>query len=127
MQYIVDTSVFIDFFRGKSVPVFENLVLQNQVVLSAFVRLELMIGASKSDAIRLERTLAGLMPLSSEHLPQLFIAAEKILNAVRPKGITVGAIDLLIAAQSHLSGYPIFSFDKVFAKIATTKLIRIVE
>lgn len=127
MRYIVDTSVFIDFFRGKSIPVFENLVLQNLVVLSGFVRLELMIGASKSDSVRLERTLAGLFPLSSEHPTQLFMAADKILNAVRPKGITVGTIDLLIAAQSHLTGHPVFSFDKVFAKIATTKLITVVE
>jgi predicted nucleic acid-binding protein len=127
MRYIVDTSVFIDFFRGKSIPIFENIVLQNQVVLSGFVRLELMIGASKTDGLRLERTLAGLVPLYNEHQSQLLMASEKILKSVRSKGITVGTVDLLIAAQSHLTGYPVFSFDKVFAKIASTKLITVVE
>lgn len=126
MRYIVDTSIFIDFFRGKSVPIFENLVLQNQVVLSGFVRLELMIGASKRDRTSLGRTLSGLIYLPDESSNDLFAAADKILNTMQMKGVTIGCIDLLIAAQSHLTGYPVFSLDKVFARIASTKLISVV-
>jgi len=120
-NYIVDTSVFVEFFRGKANPSFETLIRENRVVLSNFVRLELFLGARKAESEKLDRALSGLIVLKPDQ--RLFVAAEKILSAVRPKGVTLGAVDLLIAAESHLSGFPVYSFDKSFRSIASTKLI----
>lgn len=119
--YIVDTSVFIEFFRGKSNPNLETLIRENRVVLSHFVRLELLSGVRKSESERLARALSGLIILRPD--PKVFPSAEKILSAVRPKGLTLGTVDLLIAAESHLHGFPVYSHDKVFRSIAATKLI----
>ena len=120
-NYIVDTSVFVEFFRGKPNPSFETLIRENRVVLSNFVRLELLLGARKSESEKLDRALSGLIVLKPDQ--RIFVAAEKILSAVRPKGVTLGAVDFLIAAESHLSGFPVYSFDKAFRSIASTKLI----
>lgn len=119
--YIVDTSVFVEFLRGRPNQSFEALVRENRVVLSNFVRLELILGARKAESEKLARALSGLIVLKPDH--RIFLAAEKILSAVRPKGLTLGVVDLLIAAESHLSGFPVYSYDKVFKSIALTKLI----
>lgn len=119
--YIVDTSVFVEFLRGKASPIFEALIRENRVVLSYYVRLELLLGCRKSEAEKLARALAGLIVLKPDQ--RVFAASERILAAVRPKGLTLGTVDLLIAAEAHLSGFPVYSHDKVFKSIATTKLI----
>jgi hypothetical protein len=54
---------------------------------------------------------------------RIFLAAEKILSALRPKALTPGPVDLFIAAESHLSGLPVYSYEKVFKSIESTKLI----
>ncbi len=59
-SYIVDTSVFVEFLRGSSSPAFETLIRENRVVVSNFVRLELMLGARKSESATLARALSGL-------------------------------------------------------------------
>lgn len=120
---IVDTSVFVDFFRGETIQLFETLLTQNRILLSDYVRLELMAGVRKSEEAALRHALAGLHHL--RHDPEVFPTAALILRRVRTQGITVGGIDLLIAAQARLSGHPVFSRDKVFEMISKTGMIEV--
>lgn len=119
---LVDTSVFIHFFRGKDVPEFESLVEENRAVLSQFVRLELMMGVRKSELNAVASALSGL--IQSVHHPEICSVAEDILSKLRPKGITIGTIDLLLAAEANINGHAIISYDKVFNKMASMGLIR---
>lgn len=57
---VVDTCVFVDFLRGKSAPKFEALLRQSSVLLSPYVRLELLQGARREEARLLARLLEGI-------------------------------------------------------------------
>lgn len=118
---VVDTSVFIDFLRGKPVPSFERLVSANEVLLSSFVRLELLQGARRSEIKLLSRLLEGLtaIPLA----PTLASAAEELLSQIKGSGLNVGIVDLLIAAEAQALDCPLFSFDRVFQKLAAMNLV----
>ena len=84
-----------------------------------------MMGLRKSEAAKLDHTLHGLIHLL--HDERIFSIADQILNSLRPKGLTFGAVDLLLAPQSHVSGYAIFSYDKIFKQIAASKWIHAVQ
>ncbi len=122
---IVDTSVFVDFFRGTEIPIFEKLVLENRILLSPFVKIELLVGVRKIEEGKLRHVLDGLIELVPDY--NLFSAAEVILAKMRGKGVSLGTVDLLIAAQANLGNFPLLSHDKVFKKIAETKLIKLVS
>ena len=119
---MVDTSVFIDFFRGKDVPKFRTLVKDNRVVLSPYVRLELLLGIRKPEVPKVASALNGLIHSIAQ--PGIFVAAENLLSRLRSKGITIGTVDLLLAAEAQLNGYALLSHDKVFDRIASLKLIK---
>lgn len=119
---IIDTSVFIDFFRGKEVPKFRNLVEENRAVLSPFVRLELFMGIRKSEVPRVASAIAGL--IQSPPHPEVFSVAEGLLNLLRPPGITVGTVDLLLAAEAKSYGYALLSHDKVFDRMNSLGIIK---
>ena len=118
---LVDTSVFIDFFRGKKPPTFEELLLNDQIILSNFVRLELLQGVRKSEADQLKYVLEGIQ--NQVFQIEAFETAESILERIRGTGMTVGIVDLLIAAEANIYQCPIYSHDKVFEELFRRRLI----
>jgi len=58
----VDTSVWIDFFRGRSsiVERLSGLLDRDEVALPVSVKIEILSGARKSEVSQLERVLAAL-------------------------------------------------------------------
>ncbi len=120
---LVDTSVFVEFFRGRAATRFEDLVKHNLVFLSDFVRLELISGVRRHEIPRLSRVLGGLrqVPLDPEIVPE----AETMLDRIRPRGMTVGIVDLLIAAQARRLACPVMSLDRVFRALALRGLVRL--
>lgn len=118
---LVDTSVFVDFFRGKEVYAFKELLLNNQILLSLFVRLELLQGVRKKEIEQLEFVLGGLQAMASQE--KIFVEAEKILAKVKDHGWRIGIVDLLLAAEANLMEAAIYSFDRIFQKLGDLKLI----
>ena len=60
---LVDTSVWIEFFRGKNHPLIanlNNLLDKNEVSLAIPVRIEILSGASKEKKRSLGRVLSAL-------------------------------------------------------------------
>ena len=53
----------------------------------------------------MRHVLDGLIELVPDY--NLFAAAEKILSKMRGRGVTLGSVDLLIAAQANLGSYPV--------------------
>ncbi len=120
-KVLVDTSVFVNFFRGRQEPKFEALLNNNQILLSQFVKLELLQGVKKSEIKLLEDVLGGLEVI--DVLPSLLMDAEMLLKKIKSVGLFLGVVDLLIAAEVNLLGVNIFSHDKVFSKLFALKLI----
>lgn len=120
---LVDTTIFINHFRGYVDPVFEQVLTGGQIYLSRYVRIELLQGVRKTELSTLEYFLAGLKPLPKS--TDVFDEAERILSKARAKGLTFGAVDLLIAAESNIHRCPLYSLDGIFDQLAKQGLVSI--
>ena len=120
---VVDTSVFVDFLRGEPVPRFEALLRGNSVLLSPYVRLELLQGVRREEAHMLGRLLSGIPQVP--HREGLFAVAESMTLRLKGSGLNVGLVDLLIAAQAKLLRSEVLSSDLVFEKLARLGLVSV--
>ncbi len=120
---LVDTSIFIAHFRGKKISEFQEMLINDQIFLSHFVRFELIQGVRKSETKNLIRVLSGLHALESSE--NVYSEAERILGKAKGHGISLGIVDLLLCAQANLKRCPIYSFDSVFGALAKHRLVAI--
>ena len=120
---LVDTSVFISHLRGKQDSLFQDLVLNDQIYLSPYVKLELLQGIRRQEMKPLSYALNGLQPLPERS--GLMDEAERILAKARGRGLSFGIIDLLLAAQANLERCPVYSFDRIFERLARLRLVSI--
>lgn len=118
---VVDTSVFVDFLRGKPQPRFEGLLRENSVLLSPYVRLELLQGVRRTEARLLARLLGGIPQVP--HREEVFGVAESMTQRLKGSGLNVGLVDLLIAAQAKLVRCAVLSSDHVFEELADVGLV----
>lgn len=119
MQLVLaDTSVFVDFLRERrpNNQVFRELLAANLVLLSPFVKLELLAGAKKAERKNLSDLLGSLSIV--EVSMKLFEAAETLMPYQRGQGFNVGLIDYLIILQALSVSAPLLTHDKVMAKLA---------
>ena len=95
---LVDTSAWIDFFRGR-IPLaddVENLLVEDRVAICGPVESEVRRGlADTRERRRVIPLLQACHPLSQP--PDLWEAAGDLGFALRRKGSTVKTLDLLIA------------------------------
>lgn len=124
-KVLVDTSIFVEFLRGREVPAFRTLLLNNQILLSSYVRLELLQGVPRQALSKIEYVLGGLEKIHPYE--DLTNQAEILLHKVKGSGLTLGIVDLLIAAESVLLEVPIYSLDKIFSKLGHLKLISLYQ
>lgn len=129
-NFIVDTSVWIEFFKGRLPgPVLDNLVtgLENdQISITDIIAHEILVGAST------EGQYDDLNDMLSA-LPQLRIPDHALAEfnrfawQVRKKGLGGKYTDIAIAYLSRLYHQPILSFDHYFSKLANTGWIQVIE
>ncbi len=115
---LVDTSVFIDYFRAttaKSEPL-TSLLEESRVILSPFVRMELQMGVRARERKQLGSLLEAL-PLAQFDMNH-FRVAESLMPLVRSSGLSVGLVDYLIAMQALDLQVPLFTLDNVMKKLA---------
>lgn len=112
---IVDTSVFIEYLRGSADDVLAVLTLNNQVLLSPIVRLELLAGVRTTERKAIEKLCNALRPIESFASPR---DCEKLLNRARGSGLLGGIPDLLILADVLRHEAVLFSYDEKMAKLA---------
>ena len=112
---VVDTSVFIEYLRGRSDDSLAVLVLNNQVLLSPVVRLELLAGVRRSEFKALKTLCDALRPIDSFASPD---ECEKLLHRARGSGLFGGIPDLLILADTLKSGAVLFTYDEKMTKLA---------
>jgi predicted nucleic acid-binding protein len=124
---VVDTSVWIDFFRGRS-PVAEKLSLlldHDEVALPAPVRIEILSGARRTERARLRRVLSALPVLYPSEAS--WRRMEDWVAAGAAAGHRFGVGDLLVAALAVEHGCTLWSLDRDFARMARLKMVVLAE
>lgn len=121
----VDTSVWIDFFRGRQ-PVAERVAAaldRDELALPVPVRIEILSGARRPERARLARLLAALPVL----LPSdgTWRRMESWVSTGAASGHRFGVADLLVAAIAVENDCELWSLDADFARLARLGLVRL--
>jgi hypothetical protein len=127
---LVDTSVWVDFFAGRSllhVTKLEQLVLHSEdLALCGIVLTEILQGIADDTAYRrVRRHLAPLVMLPMTE--KVFVDAAKIYRKLRKRGITIRKTnDCIIAATVLEHHCQLLHSDKDFAAIEKYFPLRVV-
>jgi tRNA(fMet)-specific endonuclease VapC len=123
---VVDTSVWIEFFRGRDQELcdhFESLLDSDQVALAAPVRLEILDGARQSELPKLRRVIDALPQLVPT--PSVWDTIESWLQKAIVAGQHFGVGDLLVAGIAAENRAAVWSRDSDFRRMAKLGWIRI--
>jgi predicted nucleic acid-binding protein len=113
----VDTSVWIDFFRGRQ-PVaakLSDLLDRHEVALPVPVRIEILAGASKVEQARLGRLLSALPLLYPTEFSWRRMVGWVMKSAAAGQRFGLG--DLLVAAVAADHDATIWSLDADFKRL----------
>ena len=121
---VVDTSVWIDFFRGTSTPKVDRFVAlvhdDAGIAITDVILTEILQGLrSESDVRRVERRLALFEVLRLDDLED-FRRAAALYRGARRKGITIRrTLDCLIASVCIREEVPLLHADADFDRLAS--------
>jgi predicted nucleic acid-binding protein len=121
---LIDTSAWVDFFRGasKTADAVAMLIEKGHASICGVISYELIQGAkSEDEALHLSGVLSGLHYI--EMTPDLWIRAGNISAGLRRRGVTLPMSDLLIGAIALEHGLEVLTLDEQFASIPGLKLI----
>lgn len=112
---VVDTSVFIDLFRGRNSETLQTLLVGGAVLISTTVYLELVQGVRKSEVVALRRFFSLLAePLAWPSREVCF----KVLRAARGSGLNIGIPDILILSDAVENSARLMTKDRQLALLA---------
>jgi len=118
-DYLVDTSIWIDYFRGKSKAIkdrIHKLLGENRIFYNGIIFSELLIGTnSKRESIFIEENFSGLHYLTMD-IP-FFLSSGRVGNQLKTKGFTLPLSDIYIATHAKINNLIIFTRDNHFASI----------
>jgi predicted nucleic acid-binding protein len=129
-QVIVDTSVWIDFFRGslnaKHKDAFVLLLEAEEVIITDVIKHELLVGAKvQKEFFFLQDCLSALEEFSIE------AASKSDFNQfgfdLKTRGLLGKYTDLSIAFLAKIHEVPVYSFDKYFDKLAKANVISLLK
>jgi predicted nucleic acid-binding protein len=119
-DYLVDTSVWVEFLRGKKIVIkkrLEKLLDENRAVVTGIILAELLTGVSDEKEQRfLEDCFLGLPFIEATR--EIFATAGKMGATLRKKGITMPISDLLIAALAKTHVLTVLTLDNHFQTLA---------
>lgn len=126
-RVLVDTSVWVDYFRGASAPVAEKLDLllsEAEVCVPKIVVAELLQGAkSDREVAAIENLLEALTII--DHGANTWLRAGRLSRGLRSRGNTVHLIDCYIAVIAEESGCALLTLDEHFQEINTLLPLRL--
>lgn len=122
---LVDTSVWIDFFRnekGRTGDLLDTLLEEDRVLLCGVVEMEIFQGLRKKELQELQSVfeLIPYIDITRED----FIASGTLWQSLRKKGETIPSTDCLIAELCIRYKLALFSLDSHFDKIKELKRLR---
>lgn len=122
---LVDTSVWVDFFRGTN-PQVANKVHQildeDQVAMAIPIRIECLSGADRKQKMSLQRVFEAL-PIFYPAMATWNRMEEWIVEG-RGKGEQFGAMDLLIASLAKEHDCSLWSLDGDFKRMESLGWIK---
>lgn len=121
---LVDTSVWIDFFRherGRSGDILDNLLTEDRSLLCGVVEMEIFQGLHDKE-LREVRSVFQLIPYIDTTRAD-FIEAGRLWNKLRRMGMTIPPTDCLIARLCMAGNLSLFSLDTHFDGIKGLKRI----
>ena len=120
---IVDTSVFISFFRGteKIAEKVTELLENNKVIITGIIIAELLQGMKD---LKEQKDISDILAEISilEITTDIWIKAGKLALSLRRKGITLPLTDVAIATLAIEHNLQIFTIDKHFEQIPGVKV-----
>jgi len=118
-RYLVDTSIWIDFFRGKSEVIKKRLFQlldENAVFTNGIILAELLIGASgKKEFGFIQDNFDGLRYLEMDRA--FFIYGSEIGNKLHKSGKTIPLSDIVILAHAKKNNLIVLTKDKHFESL----------
>ncbi len=121
---VVDTSVWIRALRSASAPdaiTLRQLLDADEVALAVPVRTELLMGASATDRVRLERELKGLPLLYPTDESWRII--DRWTERASRAGVTFAIGDLLIGVLAADIGGLVWSIDSDFDRMEQLQMV----
>ncbi len=114
-KILVDTSVWIEFFRGRDPGrnAVDRWMEQDRVVCSGLVLVELLQGARSQR----ERKVVEGFPEVFDFLPEtpsIWARAGILANRLRRRGTTVGLADCYLAVSAVAAGVRVATLDRHF-------------
>ena len=115
---LVDSSVWIDFFRGASTPqvdALDRLLGDEFVAIGDLMMTEVLQGFSSDRDFHKAHKLLGALDLVEIGGRDVMIEAARNFRELRGKGLTIRkTIDTLIATRCIVSGYRLLYSDRDF-------------
>lgn len=128
---LVDSSVWIDFFRGKSNPQVERLdaLLGNEpLAIGDLILTEVLQGFTSDRDFNEARKMLDAFTLVKLGGKDIAIEAARNFRLLRAHGITVRkTIDTIIATRCIVSGYSLLHSDRDFDAFAEHIGLRVVS
>ncbi|MBZ0155374.1 MAG: PIN domain-containing protein [Alphaproteobacteria bacterium] len=128
-KVLIDTSVWITFFRGKDPAVIERtavLLKSGRAVYTGIIALELLNGAKGQKELQiLDDTFSAMQVLPVNEMTH--IRAGRLGNGIARKGYTLGTVDLLIAQAAIESGVSLWTYDEHFSVIAEHSTLQLLK
>lgn len=121
---VVDTSIWIDFFAGRSVPLLEEALALGSVVLSPIVLAELVSGARRWTDLEALLGLLDDLPLHETGRDH-WIRVGQLRARLGAAGTAVSTPDSHVAQCALDRNAPLLSRDAVFARIADHSELRL--
>ena len=121
---VVDTSVWIELFAGRPVPVLEEALRQGLVVLPPIVAAELISGARRARDQAAIRNLLAELPLHETPLAH-WIRVGDLRRRLAGHGVSVSTPDAHVAQCALDHGALLLSRDAVFIRIAEASELRV--
>jgi hypothetical protein len=122
---VVDTSAWIDFFAGRTVPALEEALARRAVVLAPIVAAELVSGARHP---RERASLIGLLRELPVHDTPLdhWVRVGLLRRQLGARGLAVSTPDAHVAQCALDRQAGLLSRDAIFARIARILPLRLV-
>jgi tRNA(fMet)-specific endonuclease VapC len=123
-KIVVDTSVWIEFFRSSDTPhsmYLKRLLREGSVILQGLILAELLQGIKT-------RKESGIVKKALQKLPYIEMTREvwekagEISSALLRKGVTIPLSDVIVASCAVSEGFEILTLDSHFKKIPGIKL-----
>jgi predicted nucleic acid-binding protein len=123
---LVDTSVWIDYFRGTDDRLtvhLQDLLENDAVALAAPVKIEILSGTPVKQRIKLQRVLQALPLLLP--VPSTWERMEGWTGKAAGRGERFGVADLLIAGLAADHSIPLWSQDEDFVRMQKLGFIQL--